>query len=424
MFPFASGRCRYVTFGERAPNGRLVTWLVLAGLMAANCMGCNALQGFQKKHENPVLGDVPRRVAAEGVTHIADAKGSDEEGDDGVTPVSGKKKLKLDRWEDWEDDTAIFNSSVAATVNGAPILNGDVLDRYSSFLISMREDMRKKKVPPSEYERQREALIMRDLAGHVQRRLLVESMRSSLKADQVKALNSHLDSLFEKEVDKLKGELKVSTRTELELELNKKGTTLQNVKDSFTTERMAMEYVAIKMDKPEHIDRGDLLEYYQSHIKDYEFPEKIEWEHVQISFTDDESKSKARDRMKQALQELADGASFAAVARKYSDGSNAKEGGLWEPMAPGALADTKMEEMLFQLPVGKLSSIYEGPTAWHLVRVISHKEAGRIPFGDKQDEIRQKLESDMNKKRPEKLFKKLFAEAVIESRFDMPQLQP
>ena len=387
-------------------------------LIVLNSIGCDALQ---KKHENPVLGDVPRRVS-----RLQD-KDDDQYAQvppkkEGVTPAGGQKepgKFKIDPWEDWEDDTAIYNSKVAATVNGAPILNGDVLDRYSAYLIGMREKMRKDKATPDDYNKIREMFVQRDLQGHIQRRLLVEAMRTSLKPDQIKAMNSHLDGLFEREIDKLKRELKVSTRTELELELNKKGTTLQNVKDGFTTERMAMEYVAMKMDKAEHIDRLDLLEYYQNHLDDYAISQKVDWEQIQVSFSDKASKEKAREKLNQALKELRSGAPFKTVASKYSDGPTAKEGGAWDGMEAGSLVDQKLEKMLFDMPVGEVSGIYEGPSSLQVVRVRARHEAGRTAFGDVQDEIRKKLEDEQNKKRPEKLFRKLMSEAVIETKYDM-----
>lgn len=417
MVLIPNGRCRRVSALESVGN----IWTVGRHAASVFCLaalitGCNALQ---KKHDNPVLIDPPKRTA---MVQPDEANGLADANKEGVVTVAGQKEkprhFKADPWEDWEDDTAIYNSQVVATVNGAPILNGDVLDRYAGYLISMRESMRQKRVPPEEYEKVREMFVQRDLQGHIQRRLLVESMRSSLKPDQIKQLNGHLDGLFEREVEKLKRDLKVSTRTELELELNKKGTTLQNVKDNFTTERMAMEFVAIKMEKAEHIDRGDLLKYYQEHQEDYLIPAKIEWEQIQISFADKNAKAKALDQMKLAQRELKDGVPFETVAKKYSDGPTAKEGGQWDLMEAGTLADTKLEKMLFEMPVDKLSSIHEGEAALNIVRVKARQEAGKLQFGDVQDEIRQKMELEQNKKRPEKLFKKLYAEAVIETKYD------
>lgn len=394
--------------------------LVLLSLVSLTATGCNSLKGMGKKHDHPVLSEAPHRVTGlaqnEDETQVAEVETPKKSQ---VIATSGK-----DPWADWEDDSAIFNSKIAATVNGFPILNGDVLDRYSGYLIAMRESMKEKRVPPSEYEKVREMFVQRDLPSHIQRRLLVETMKASLKPEQIKMLNEHLDTIFEKEVEKLKRELKVSTRTELELELNKKGTTLQNVRDSFATERMAMEYVAMKMEKADHIDRMDLLAYYQAHLDDYAVAANVTWEQIQVSVTPSTSKAKARERIEEAQEELAKGTPFEVVARKYSDGPTSKAGGLREEMEVGSLKDTKLEKMLFDMPVGKLSSVYEAPEEFQLVRVKSRSPAGRKQFGDVQEQIREKMEMEQNKKRPEKLFKKLFSEAIIETKYDLPNMAP
>ncbi len=411
---------------------------VLLLLIVLSCAACN---GVQKKHENPVMVQAPRRVQPQpgAETQIAEAPPGSKPADDDkqIKPVSGEngESLSADPWADWRDDSAIYNSRVAATVNGAPILNGDILDKYSVVIVKVREQMQdlwdhpeklqkgQSRPTPKDFEQFREMLVQRDLAGHVQRRLLVERMKSSLKPDQIKAMDAHIDQLFDREIDKLKRELKVSTRTELELELNKKGTTLQNVKDNFATERLAMEYIVLKSEKPEPIDRLDLVAYYKEHLDEYAIPAKVKWEQIQVSFGPERSKSDAKKRIEAALRELDSGVPFDQVARKYSDGSTAKEGGQRDWMEAGNLADTKLEKKLFELPVGQLSPLHEGSSGWHVVRVVERQQAGRVPFGQVQDEIRKKIEDNQNKNRPKKLFEQLFSEAIIESRYDLPQQQ-
>lgn len=401
-------------------------------LISLCCVACN---GTQKKHENPVLIQAPRRVASveqdEG-TQVADDSSAQEaaDSDDRIQTASG---LKSDPWADRKDDSAIFNSKVAATVNGAPILNGDVLDKYSGVVITAREQMQflwshpeklqpgQQRPTPEDFEQFREMLVKRDLAGHIQRRLLVERMKSSLKPDQVKAMNGHIDQLFDQEIAKLKRELKVSTRTELELELNKKGTTLQNVKDNFATERLAMEYIVMKSEKPEPIDRLDLVAYYKEHVDEFAIEAKVRWEHIQISFGPERSKSEAKKRIEAAAQELASGEPFDQVAKKYSDGSTAKAGGQRDWMGPGNLTDTKLEKLLFEMPVGRLSPPHEGQSEWQIVRVIDRKKSGRTPFGEVQEEIRAKIEEGQNKNRSKKLFEELLEEAIIETKYEAPK---
>ena len=93
-------------------------------------------------------------------------------------------------------------------------------------------------------------------------------------------------------------------------------------------------------------------------------------------------------------------------------------------MEAGNLADTKLEQKLFTMPVNKLSEVHEGKDALNVVRVIERNEAGRQPFKEVQEEIRAILTEEQNKNRPKKLLKDLFSKAVIETQYSLPQFVP
>lgn len=414
--------------------------LCLVILACAELTGCNGLQ--QKKHDNPVMVQAPRRVervaSENSETQYADNSDTDStlKENDGSDIMLVQASLEKNPWKNWIDDTTIFNSQVAATVNGAPILNGDVLDRYASYLISVRDQMQllasdPKKLPPGQpiptpdnFVKFRQMLIQRDIATHIQKKLLVERMKGSLKPDQMKMMNGHIDQLFEKETERLKNDLNVTNKTELELELNKKGTTLQNVKDNFALERLSIEFLVAKSEKPDPIERPDLLAYYHDHPDKFAVTPKVKWQQIQVAITPAVNKSAARNKLEQAIEELNQGTPFDTVARKYSDGLTAKEGGAWDWMEAGNLADEKLERKLFTIPTKQLSEIHEGREALSVVRVLDRKEAGRQPFEEVQDEIRNLLTEEQNKNRPKKLLKELFTQAVIETQYSLPQFVP
>lgn len=415
--------------------------LALLPILMVSALGASGCKSMQKKHDNPVMVEAPRRVeridSDDSEIMVAENLDDDEtevfREDDGSDITQVRASLDKNPWKDWVDDTTIFNSQVAATVNGAPILNGDVLDRYAGYLISVREQMQAfasdpknqktaQQLPtPEDYEKLRYSLIQRDIVAQIQKMVLVERMKGSLKPDQMKQMNTHIDQLFEKEVERLKKDLQVSNKTELELELNKKGTTLQNVKDNFALDRLSMEYFVAKSEKPDPIERPDLVAYYKANPDKFAVPAKVKWQQIQVSVTPEMSKSAATKKLRQAIEELDRGVTFEKVAKKYSDGPTASEGGTWDWMEAGNLADTKLEKKLFQLPLKQLSEIHEGRESVCVVRVIDRKEAGRQPFENVHEEIRAILTEEQNKNRPKKLMKELFATAVIETQYSLPQ---
>ncbi|WP_010586490.1 peptidylprolyl isomerase [Schlesneria paludicola] len=414
--------------------------LLLPILLSCFLQGCNSLQ---KKHDHPVMIQAPQRVAQLDKEDpededIAQAEAYDPKKHGEGTEIEqvGSMSLAKNPWDEWKDDTTIFNSQVAATVNGAPILNGDILDPNTMKLKDIREKMRAsysdpalaRALPvrtPEDYEKIRYSIIQQEIPRYVMNKVLVEHLKAGLKPEQLKLMDGHIDETFEKEmIPKLKKELNVTNRTELELALNKQGTSLQTVKDNFALGRLAQECVAIKSDKPEPIDRPDLRAYYQSHKDKFLVAARVKWQQIQVSVTPELNKTEAREKLEQAIAELKRGVPFEKVVQKYSDGPSVKNGGEWDWMEAGNLADTKLEKKLFAMPLNQFSEIHEGPTSFCIVRITAREPDGRKPLGEVQDEIREILMNEQNERRKNKLFKELFTNVVIESQYSLPNFIP
>ena len=214
--------------------------------------------------------------------------------------------------------------------------------------------------------------------------------------------------------------MKVNNNTELEITLNKKGTTLKNVRDNFALERLAEECIHIKSEKPKAIERADLIAYYRAHPDAFNVTAKVKWEQIQISFSESVDRKAAIKKLEKAIAEVKSGIPLETVAKKYSDGPTAKDGGAWDWMEEGNLKDTKLEKKLFEMPTDVLSEIHEGPEAVSVVRVTERQEAGRKPFEDVQQEIYEIIQVQYRKEAWAKVMKKLFANAVIETQYTLP----
>jgi parvulin-like peptidyl-prolyl isomerase len=369
-----------------------ITMLLLASCAA---IGCKELT---KKFDNPVLIPAPRRVAM--------AQNEAGEGNDSQSSASIALASASDVGA--EDDTKLYNAKVLVRINGAPVFAIDVLEKYGDVLRQARTQM-----PPEQFRELRENIIRRDIRSVVERQLLVETMKADFKPEQMKMLNEHLDKLFEREVDRLKTELKVSTRTELEYALNERGTSLQNIRTSFGNNRMAMEYLQMKAEKPKPVDRPELVEYYQSHIEEYRQKPRVRWQQIQLDFAAKGGEAQARKLMASIQADLANRKGFSELARQHSDGPTAREGGQWEWTQTGSLADKDLEAALFAQPVGKASAVIERPGMIQIVLVNDRKMADVVPFDQVQAEIEAKIQLE-RRPDPRKIIDAVLAKAEIE----------
>jgi hypothetical protein len=320
----------------------------------------------------------------------------------------------------WKDDTGAYNLQTAATVNGSPILKGEVLDRYAAYLPEMRKHLQLMGRPQSEYNAHRDVIVERELAAHVQNWLIAAAMESSLSAPQFEQMRTQLAVEFAtEEVPKLWSQFEVDTRDALEIVLRNLGTRLAIVEKNFSIAALVREFLSGELNRDDIISEDDMRAYYEAHLPDYAFSANIDWQQIQITFFDDYSKTVALERMGQAREELGKPVSIEDISKKYSDGLHAKDGGTWKGMVAGTLTDQKLEQLLFEMHPGRWSEIYEGPTELQLVRVVKRSAAGMMPYDGVKKDIRGKL----NAARVQKLVQQMIADAKIESDFDLSSLK-
>lgn len=393
--------------------GVTIRCAILIGLSLPLLAGCRTTV----KNDNPVFGAAPRRSSFEDAPNAKAVVDADDLRKDDDAEESAEEVQLASQAEVTDEEDQLFNATIVATANGAPIFAGEVLDRWGDYLRQV-----KTKVPPEEYRKFREEIIRRELKSHIQKHLLVERTKGELKPEQLKALNAQVEKMFDGEIEKLKKELKVSTRTELEQKLHERNTSINEIRTAFINQQIAAGYLGSRIEKPLPIDRKDLLAYYKTHHEDYEFPAKVNWRQIQISHAEAGGQANAEAKLREAVAELDRGVPFEKVAKKYSDGPTAEDGGNRDWMQEGSLADEELDHLLFTLPVNGKPREYASSQAFQIVQVTDRSDAGMTPFEEVQDEIHLKLQQSGSRNPKElvdELVNKIYSEAVIETKYDL-----
>jgi parvulin-like peptidyl-prolyl isomerase len=301
-----------------------------------------------------------------------------------------------------------------AYVNGEPILASEILEQYAGRLAEIRPQ-----VPPQQYRRLRYQLIERDLETFIENKLLIQAFKSTLEKDQEAVLETAMSTLFDEQVANMKTQFGVNTDYELELKLQEENTSLTLLERAFANRVMASEYLRSKQQKPPTPSRVELLEYYQE-IKDREYshPARVRWQQIEISYTPNGGKAGALEILKQAVAELRDGADFADVAKKYSNGPGAAQGGYWDWMPTGSLANQEIEKALFSMPIGRLSDVFVGESSYQIVRVIEREPARYDAFEDVQESLKKKLAEKFTNRATDQVMQELRGRGTIATIFD------
>ena len=386
----------------------LITLLALAG--------CDSLN--KPKVDNPVMGPPPPRTSFnnEQASEDGSVQTAEAENDLPALDESPLQQVSLET----AGNNPLSGSQTVAMVNGSPILASEVLERYGTQLAEAKQ-----KLPPEQYEEARLMLIKRDLDSHIERKLLADGLKAMLKKEQIEMLSNFINEAFEKEVARMMKEAGVNTRLELEEELRKQHTTLANLKTNFANQRMAMEFLGSKTQSEIKIGRPELLAYYNEHREDYHVPARVKWQQILVEFRKHGGRDGAQARLRDIIEKLrpTQGANFAEVATEMSDGPNAANGGRWEWTKQGSLADKRIDQALFELPVGEPSEVFETDDGFKIVRIEQREDAKYKPFDELQDEIKETLEKEHRKSLARKFIDDMMAQAEITTIFDEPKVK-
>ncbi|MDG2389040.1 MAG: peptidylprolyl isomerase [Planctomycetaceae bacterium] len=379
---------------------------ILLGLMLAGC------QLRKPKDAIPVVGPPPPRYSFNNdapsslpLTGLAD----DDEGSTGDHQfVSTSVNTGREKFND---------SKIVAYVNGESILASEILEPYTDKLKEL-----KSQVPPAQFNELRRGLVERDLPIQIDNRLLIQGFKSTLKKPQQETLENAISTLFNDEIEKLKNQFQVNTDYELEVELQKKSSSLASLERAFGNRVMAAEFLKTKAGSPPQPTRQDLLAEYNKRKQDDFFrPAKLRWQQIMISYGENGGKQGAIQKLTKAAGDLRRGVDFSEIAKTYSDGPGAAKGGYWDWMQRGSLADQALEESLFTMPVGQISDVFVSETGVQIVRVLERERDHHIPFDEVQESIKDDLRKQFQETATDRVMTELREQSVIQTIFDEPQ---
>jgi hypothetical protein len=296
------------------------------------------------------------------------------------------------------DAASLDGCQMIARIDNQVVLACEVLWRVNQTLESNAD-----KIPQSQIDEIRKQLLKREVAALVDRKLIYDEFRRNIPPENLPRLEENLLEPFqERELPELMKQLKVDNRLDLERELARLGSSLADVQRSFNERVIASEWIRSKVKINEEVSPDEMLEYYQLHLTDYEYPTKARWEELMVrksrfanprdAWT--EIANMGNEVWRRGVASGVRGPAFAEVAIAKSDGFKAKEGGQHDWTTKGALRATAIDYALFHLAVGQMSPILESEEGFHIVRVLERVEAGRKPFSEVQPDIREKLKEE------------------------------
>jgi peptidyl-prolyl cis-trans isomerase SurA len=298
----------------------------------------------------------------------------------------------------------------------------EIITRVNNQIITRSEFQRSKDQLKEEVKQQNPADPDKVYADR-EKDVLRDLIDQQLLLDKGKDLGITGDTELIKRMDQMRKDMKLESMEDLEKEATKQGVSWedfkQNMRNQIITQKVIGEEVGGKL----AIGKDEVQTFYDEHKSEMEQPEYIRLSEILVapkavtpSITPapepgaagsppaaqppvDEAAKQAADaaalsaaeaKANDLLKQIHDGANFDDIAKKYSDGPSAADGGALGMFKRGQLAKA-IEDETFDKKAGDVTGVIHTKQGYVILKVVDHQQAGIPPLKDILPKIQDAL---------------------------------
>ena len=217
----------------------------------------------------------------------------------------------------------------------------------------------------------------------------------SLLAQRGKDMGVNVEGDVFKQLDQVRIQNKLESMEKLESAVTKEGLNWDDFKNNIRNKLLTQEVIRREVGSHINIGRDETMKYYEEHKKEFVKPEQVALRAIEIS-TDGKKESELPELKKRSddmLRRVKDGEDFATLAKRFSDGSTAQQGGYLGVYKRGELSK-QLEDQVFAMKKNQLTDVIETKQGYLILQVLERYEAGEQPFDKVENEIMDHLYSE------------------------------
>lgn len=216
----------------------------------------------------------------------------------------------------------------------------------------------------------------------------------SLLAQRGKDMGVNVEGEVVKQLDTIRTQNKLDSMEKLESAVTKEGLNWDDFKNNIRNKLLTQEVIRREVGSHITIGHDETMKYYEEHKKEFVKPEQVALRAIEIS-TDAKKESELPELKKKAedlLKRIKDGEDFATLAKRFSDGSTAQQGGFLGVYKRGELSK-QLEDQVFAMKKNQLTDVIETKQGYLILQVLERYEEGEQPYDKVENEIMDHLYS-------------------------------
>jgi len=289
---------------------------------------------------------------------------------------------------------AIACALLLPSLSPADTVVEEIIARVNNEIVTRSEYVRSRDQVKQEVQQQDPSNADRAFAEK-QRDVLRDLIDQQLLLQKGKDLGITGDTELIKRLDEMRKQMNLETMEDLEKAAEAQGASYedfkQNLRNQIVTQRVIGQEVGSKL----AMNKEEEKKFYEAHRAEMEQPEQVRLSEILIApktptkpapsadaKPDPPSEAEteaalnaAQAKAQDVLDQLHKGAKFADLAKKYSDGPSAKDGGDLSYFKRGTLSK-ELEDKVFALKAGDVTDVIRTKQGYVILQAVEHQMAG------------------------------------------------
>jgi peptidyl-prolyl cis-trans isomerase SurA len=296
----------------------------------------------------------------------------------------------------------------------------EIVARVNNQIITRSEFNRSKDQLRDEVKQQDPANADK-VYGDKEKDILRDLIDQQLLLDKGKDLGITGDTDLIKELDKMRKDMKLDSMEALEKEAEKQGISWEDFKQQKKNQIITQKVIGEEVSSKLSITKEEAEKFYNEHKSEMQQPEAIRLAEILVApkapaitpapdpnaapgstppqtpeaeaakqAADEAAQRAAEAKANDLLKQVRDGANFEDIAKKYSDGPSASDGGALGIFKRGQLAK-QIEDQTFTLKPGEVTNVIHTKQGYVFLKVLEHQEAGIPSLKDAMPRIQDAL---------------------------------
>ena len=219
--------------------------------------------------------------------------------------------------------------------------------------------------------------------------LLRHLIDASLLVQKGKDIDINVDTDLIKKLDQMRQQFKQPTIEDLQKSAEAEGVNWEDLKEQMRRQLVMQEVITRNVGSRLVVTREEMRKYYDQHKNEFKSEGMVHLAEIMIS-NKKYSAEEAEKRAKAAVAELNGGAKFSAMVKKYSDDSNAEQGGDIGLQKIGAAAPT-ITAAIAKLDINQNTDAIQIKSGYVILRLLERFSAGIPPFEEVEPRVNEVL---------------------------------